>query len=550
MITDRLRFSVIQMNTDEVLARDLVVMDPSVTVNLSAPGTIQFTMTQGEWKASSEGIDWKPWGQWVVCEVEIDYVQKVFAYGIVTDCQVDPESGMMQIQVTGPLGYPKGIPWLENFNPIAVDPFEIVQRVWAHVQNFSNANLGVNAIPASSGTQMLPGYGFDGDILSFDFFAIFNRAIDFNDAGDTITSLARDIPFDIFEEAEWNADRTELTRNVRMAYPLGGLDQVHLRFALGENVISAERAEPMNIEPVTDVIIRSWLPGRVYDARLSNADPTMARRILMEEDAYIDSTERAAAMAKRRLQKRNVPFHFQKIAVNPHHPNAPFGSFGVGDTIRVIAENYPWQGAVDQEHRITSMTYRESVGLMELGLKAEGAFNYDPIDYNPDFEEQPTEDPNRLSNGYFHQSLGGWKSLQGQWFRVSNVTYDTVYQPNAGSVRIDLDDNGEAFRSNRASVTPGEHIDLMCAVRWQEVESGPTDAFQLLAFTSLNAAPVGSFVVDEWVNPTGVHQFQLLQMLDWEVPEGINEVALQFNVTSGVDGGIAWWTYARVVPHV
>jgi len=347
---------------------------------------------------------------------------------------------------------------------------------------------------------------------------------------------------------EWNEDRSEISKTIQLAYPLGGFDQTHLRFALGENVIAAEKAEEMDIEPVSDVIIRGWIPGKVYSSRLSNADPTRARRVTMEEDVFIDSTERAAAYAKRKLQKRNVPKHFKKITINPNHSNARYGQFDVGDTIKVQAQNYPWYGEISERHRIISIGYDESKGTMELGLKAEGAFNYDPIEYNPDYGSQPTEDPNRLANGYFSDNLAGWTSLQGQWFRVATITYDDTFNPNAGSVRVDCDDDGERFLSHRAFCTPGEHLQLMCAVRWQEVESGTEDAFQLKAFTSYNGTPVGEFIVDEYVHPTGVHGFELLKMDDWLVPEGVNEVALQFTVTAGVSAGVTWWTFARVIP--
>jgi hypothetical protein len=510
---------------------------------------MKLEIAQGESTASARGINWKNWGHWIICECEIDYVRRIVAYGFVTDVKVDPKSGNLQLAVTGPMGYPKDIPWLENFNPIAVDPFEIVQRVWAHLQSFSNANFGIEVTPASSGTQMLPGFGFDGSILSFDFFAIFIRAIDFPDCSDTIISLARDIPFDMFEEAQWDTERTEVTKVLRMAYPLGGLHQDHLSFQLGVNIIEAEKADEVEIEPVSDVIIRHWLPGKVMDSRLSNADPTRARRVVMEEDAYIDSTERAAAWAKRKLQRRNVPKHFSKIIINPHHSHAPFGSFWVGDSIRVQAANYPWFGEIDEWHRIISIRYSEADGMCELGLKAEGAWNYDPIEYNPDYASKPTEDPNRLANGYFADNLAGWISLQGQWIRVATLTYDETLNPHAGSVRIDHDDEGERFLSHRAWCLPGEHLVLQCAVRWSEVESGPTDAMQLVAFTSFNGTPVDSFVVDEHVNPTGVHGFELLQDTDWVVPEGVNEVALQFTVTPGVSAGNSHWTYARVYPN-
>jgi hypothetical protein len=285
----------------------------------------------------------------------------------------------------------------------------------------------------------------------------------------------------------------------------------------------------------------------MMSATLGNADPTRYRKTAIEEDAKIDSTERAAAWAKRKLQRRNIPISFQKIIVLADHPHAHFGQYTVGDSIFVEYPNYPWMGDIAQWHRITSVGYLQDDGLIQLGLKVEGAFNYDPIEYNPDWEVEPHFDPNRIFNGYFDTNLSGWKSNGGQWFRVGNITYDTVQNPQAGSVRIDLDDHGAKFRSSRAFVTAGENLKVMAAVRWQELSS-TTGAFQLKAYTSHDGTPVGEFVVDEYVNPSGTHAFELLTA-NWTVPEGVNEVSLEFVCSPEVDGGIAWWTYARVIPQ-
>lgn len=546
MITDRLRWTVLEANSNEILSRDLNVSDSQVMRNLSAPGKFVLKLKRGEEFKSSKGIDWKTNGQYVVCEIEVDFVRHIFGVGIAGHPTIDPNSGELQIECTGFMGYPKNEPWLENFNPIAVDPFEIVARVWAYLLSFSNANLGVEVYPASSGTQMLPGFGFDGNIFSFDFFAIFIRSTDFTDSMDQITSLSRDIPFDMVEESTWNADRTELTNKIHLSYPFGGVRQENLAFRYGENVKTCEPAEEMDIEPVSDIIIRSWIPGKVYSSTLQNIDPTRFRKTAMEESVHIDSTERAAAWARRKLSRRDIPKSFSKITINPNHPHAPYGSFDVGDTIYVEAPDYPWLGTIQEWHRITSISYSETQGLMELGLMVEGAFNYDPIDFNPDYLDQPTEDLNRLSNGYFADNMSGWTSQQGQWFRVTNVTYDTQIESRAGSVRVDLDDHGEYLLSNRAHCVPGETLKLMAAVRWQGVAS-TTGAFQLVAIMSLNGTQVGQFVVDEHVNPTGIHAFELLQN-NWVVPDGVNEVALQFKCTPEVLGGFCYWTYARVIP--
>jgi hypothetical protein len=66
------------------------------------------------------------------------------------------------------------------------------------------------------------------------------------------------------------------------------------------------------------------------------------------------------------------------------HPNAPFGSYDVGDRIWVTGF-MPWvNGAgqdVHQQHKILAIQVNEEEGTAELTLYAEGAFNYDPIYY-------------------------------------------------------------------------------------------------------------------------------------------------------------------------
>ena len=555
MITDRFRHTIIEVNSDKVLSRDLTVSEFQLQVNLSAPARVSFKVPQTQRYSSAFGINWKNWGQWIITEAEIDGKQRILSCCLVQENKLDPQSGDLQIDGIGFLGYAKGIPWLENFNPIAVDPAEVIQRIWAHLQNFGNANMGVKVLPASTDTQMLPGYGFDGSVLSFDFFAMFIRAIDFVDCGDTITTLARDLPLDLFEEASWvinpQTGEKELEKVLRIAYPLGGIQQDYLVFRLNENVINAEKAEELDIEPVSDVIIRSWLPGKVYTSQLSNMDPTRLRRTILEEDANINSTERAAAWAKRKLTRRNIPLSFSKIAVDMHHAHAPFGSYWVGDSIYVEAPNFPWYGDISHWHRITSITINEGQPVLELGLKVEGAFNYDPIEFDPDWQEKPTQDMNMLSNGYFLKSLAGWQTIRGTWIRMATQGYQTE-----GSVRIDCDDKGEELRSEKVVVEPGNRLSISAWVRFTDIVSvtTPSPPPYTMAIV-INCHRKGELLIDESIiidslYQNGTNGFTRLTGT-FEVPPlvsglDVDEISLSLVVNSGVLSGVAWWDDVRI----
>ncbi|AHG24419.1 minor tail protein [Mycobacterium phage Oaker] len=540
MITDKLRFTILEANTNEILSRDLVVKEPQVTAQLSAPSMISFRVPKGEQATSSAGIEWKSWGQWVVAEMEIDYEREIVACCITRDCKIDPGTGDMVVEAVGFSDYPRGIPWLENWNDIAVDPFEIVQRIWNHLQSYSNANLGVEVYPASSGTQMLPGYGYDGSILIFDFFALFVRAIDFPDAGDYITGLSRDIPFDYFEEATWNEDRTEVIKKIRLAYPSGGVRQEHLAFKLGDNVIEAELAEEKDIEWTSDVLIRGWFPGKVYSSRLSNAEPDRLRRTVIEEDAKIDSTERAAAWAKRKLTRRQVPKYWQTVIVDPNHPHAPFGSHQLGDSLWITGD-YPWIGEVAYWHRFLGWSYDEAKGIMQYKTKAEGAFDYDPIEYNPNPGE--IEDHNLLSNGYFDRNLAGWIARRGTWIRVASMGYDTD-----GCVRVQHNDSGESFESHKISCQAGETFNFRGAVRYENVTTSEDGiGFSLKINHYQDGGLVSSHIAAAVSNPSGDRTWVPLSQNGWVVPEGVNDISVVLTVDARVTGGYSMWDDIKVL---
>jgi hypothetical protein len=114
---------------------------------------------------------------------------------------------------------------------------------------------------------------------------------------------------------------------------------------------------------------------------LSNADPTRYRRVINENDAMINSNERAAAWANRKLTRRQTPAFWDSIIVDMGHPNAPFGTYDVGDRIYVTGY-MPWVGDVHQLHKIIAISVDEEHETCEIMMYAEGAYNYEPIAYS------------------------------------------------------------------------------------------------------------------------------------------------------------------------
>lgn len=528
VITDKPRIIVEQANTGVILYRDLEVVEPKFGKQLSGPGFLSFQLMP----KANPLFPWSRNKQWVHVEMEIRGVRKIVLSTIVKSAVPDPETGVMTIECYGFSDYLKEKPWLVNINDIAVDPFEIAARIWTHVQNYSNAQLGVEVYPQFSGTQMLPGFGFDGSTLTFDFFALFIRAVDFVDCADQFNALARDIPFDFVEESFWDENRTEIFKRIHLSYPHGGVQHEYLSFVKGENVMKMELADEKDIEPKTDIIIRGWSPGKVYDSRLSTAESDRLRDVIMEEDAKINSNERGKALAGRKLARRNVPKYWKKIVIDPNHPNAPFGEWEVGDLVFVRGRD-PWYGDIAAWHRIVSWAYDPKSGLCELGLKVEGAFNYDPIDYDPDYED--SRPPNKLKNGFFGENLFHWKRVSGTWIRNSTIGFETN-----GSVRVDIDPGTQAFRSERVSTFPGEENSCTAYVQWQGVTSTAGPGFILRIIFYNEGSQTGSLDIDWYNNPTDLHQWERLQG-SFTTPSDSNEFAVQLVVSNTVTDGTAFW---------
>lgn len=375
-----------------VVARDVIGTEGQVTRLLSGPSTITMKIHPKHPSIQVPGgtgpIQLKPYGHWMhALKEDLTGKEQIWASGLFQPSDVDPISGVMSANFQGFSNYAKGIPWLEDWNPIAVDPFEIVRRIWAHLQSYSNAHLGVTvtnldgSMPAVSGTEMLPGFAFDGSNVVQDFFAIFIRATDQNDCGDYINTLARDIPFDYWEMSDWAGGAAPINKRIKLAYPDGAVDQEGLIFQMGTNVLGVTPKQEAQVQWFSDIIINGYFPGKVYSSTITNADPDRYRRVMTETDLHVDSDERAAAWGHRLLTRRQFPAaQFDSIVINPYHSNAPHGSFDVGDIIRIQGPD-PWVGNIDVKHKVMSHTWDMKSGQVQLGVLADGSFNYDPIEY-------------------------------------------------------------------------------------------------------------------------------------------------------------------------
>ncbi len=554
---DQFRIIIEEGRTGDIVARDMKVENLKMARVLSGPCTIEFDVDfrdpSVQMPDGSGPILFKPWGH--LCHIETlvqETGQKaIFATGIFQPSEVDPATGKLHATFKGFSSYAKGIPMLFNWNPIATDPFSLVYKIWQHIQSYSNGNLGVTVysldfydgvtkvVPPTSGTQMLPGFSYDGTAFVLDFFAVFIRAVDYTDAGDYINKLSSDIPFDYFEESRWSDSGDAIEKYLQLAYPHGGVYQENLTFRQGENIVDMKTRTESEIEWASDIVGRGWFPGKTYSSTISNADPTRFRRVVMETDVNVNSTERSEMWGHRQLTRRQWPHYWESIIIEQYHSNAPWGSYDVGDQIRVQAF-MPWVGEVDQVHKIIAISIDENTAKVELTLRAEGAFNYDPLFFDG-------EEINLLSNPGFTNNLDSWTQVSGVWSRDAGVGNLVP-----GSAHVAANGTEKELRSEAITIDNADDwIEVSCAVFWEDGTIPgvgiTTTPIRIVAYGyNISDVQIGTAVVDTILNPVGTADDWQPLAGRWWLPNGVTTVKASLIVQSTMTGGDVWFDDVRI----
>jgi hypothetical protein len=528
---DRFRIIVQETQSGQITSRDLVVTNLVIQRALSAGCDIQFDVNPND--PSVQGIYFKPWEQYIHVEKTMQGKRKIWASAIVQPSDIDEKTGILHLKAKGFAGYPKGLPWLEDLNWIANDAYEPVVEIWRYLQSYPNGDLNVEVFPTTSGIEMLPGYSYDGTTMNLNFFATFIRATDKLDCGDYIDAMARDIPFDYAERSQWNHDRTDVIKKIELGYPRLGLIQTNLAFVINENVLAAKPHTETQIDWISDIGVTGWFPGVQYSFELANADPHRLRRYLDETNANLDSNERSAAWAHKLLARRQTPAYWETIVVDMHHPNAPFGTFDVGDTITVSGP-MPWIGEISQDHKIIAISVDDTKNVCQLTLKADGEFNYDPIFF-------PDGTSNIIDNRGFDFNLDGWTATGAGW------THDASQGvTHLGSATINADGTDHDLLTQPYGVSHFQIFPLAVAAKCVGAVAADDNGVQLVAqFYDDTLTPTEAVEIASITNLRGTVPWQSLKG-NVLTPAGSTKVALRLHVGAEMTAGQVWFDDAEL----
>jgi hypothetical protein len=358
----------------EFLHWELPVTDPEVTWQLSAATAITGTFKPEIRELADVGLE--PWGTWI----HLEEAGVIRASGILQPTSIDPD-GTLKLEALGVHDYAAQVPFRDRMSEVGIEVSAIVRRVWAHIQGFPRGNLGVTiegTTPITKGTpardvNFVTGEGeavtFQAGPYTLDYWQ--NTMI-----GREIESLAKETPFDFTEHSAWTSpERVAIKHWIKIHYPQAGSRRFDLRFTQDENIVDFAPVE----EPAgayADVVYVQG-KGEGLDQIAGQASTSVGNRLRLPTvvlDKTIDSTARANAIASEELAARlSALVEIPEILIDARHPNAPLGSFAVGDEIAPLVR-LPYVGLVAQWHRITGIRYIPHANRAAIALTRRGEY--------------------------------------------------------------------------------------------------------------------------------------------------------------------------------
>jgi hypothetical protein len=251
--------------------------------------------------------------------------------------------------------YLSGIPFLGNISAglattsgktttisPQVDTFDVVRSIWSHVQAQPDGNLGMVVDTEKSGIMLGAKDGTDPYQLVY---------WEAPDCGQEIDTLAQTAPFDYTETHSWtDATKTAVHHQLNLGYPRLGRRRTDLRFVQGENISQPVQPSMMGTDFANEVYSIGKGEGRkALRSRMVQRDGRL-RRVYVMNQTGVGSQARLDTSTRTQLKARTQAARAMLVAVR-EHPNAPVGSWALGDDILVKA-TLPWVGDFSAWHRV------------------------------------------------------------------------------------------------------------------------------------------------------------------------------------------------------
>lgn len=245
------------------------------------------------------------------------------------------------------------------------DPCVIIRDIWAYAQEQPDGNLGVvvdsTNSSAKAGTPAEPWHSYWYETPSL---------------GDHIDDLVKeDGSPDYVNDCEYQTNGT-VKRRLRLGYPRLGARRTDISFRTGTNIVNAPTVDYSG-DDFANVIIATG-SGEGTATRYA-VDPVRDGGLRMESVLSLPTVNGNDVLGRRAAAERRTRQAMGQVASIEvrDHPNAPMGSWQIGDDVMVAVNNdwVSWAGWA----RITAESYKPGDGADDrctLTLKRADSYHY------------------------------------------------------------------------------------------------------------------------------------------------------------------------------
>ncbi|MGA5670085.1 hypothetical protein ACPCTG_31965 [Streptomyces pseudogriseolus] len=251
---------------------------------------------------------------------------------------------------------------------VNADPCTIIRAVWAYAQEQPDGNLGVIVDATSSSMKV----GTPAEPWNSYWYETPNL-------GDHLDDLVSEEGAPQYTNTCRYLTNGSIEKRLKLGYPRLGARRTDISFTTGVNIIDAPPVHYAGDE-YANVIIGTGSGEGTATRRVET--PSRDGGLRLEHVLALPTVNGIDVLGKRaaaELKRRRVMGQVESITVRDH-PNAPLGSWQIGDDVHVTVNNQwvSWSGWA----RVIADSYRpsESPDQAVLTLKRADSFHYGPAE--------------------------------------------------------------------------------------------------------------------------------------------------------------------------
>jgi len=340
--------------TETLLSNDVPLSQPKIEHVLSGAGGVSGRISPEVSRLQTSKGDpiFDPWSTAIYAQKD----GRIRGGGILVPLRSrGPE---LSLQAQAFTSYADGMPYFGELSRVNVDPMDMFREIWRHLQSFRGGNLGITLDTVKSPVRVgrkeerVEFKTDNGEDVSFEAGPHKLNYWDTTDLGAEAVRLAAETPFDFYETHAWSGE--QVAHRIRLGYPRLGRRRKDLSFVVGVNIFTPPPVDWEGDDYASEVVVLGAGQGRKMIRGTASRQTTRLRRVAVVQRKDLRTKASANLAAASEVAARLGDADISEVVVSDH-PNAPLGSYELGDEI-LVQTRRGWSQELRLWVRILAMT--------------------------------------------------------------------------------------------------------------------------------------------------------------------------------------------------